>query len=157
MDRRDAATIKDLKDLIIPQLRALYGPKNPTLHTLDIIITRRRNPTHMTYTAQAIAYTSPAPKSFSEWKLLVQSEPCREVLRAVESLWGIVENKMEEDVPGESKMSSDESASVKEKEKKESPKERVELRKKGIMKEGHTWFGLKGVSVEHAVDGATTM
>ncbi|KAF2654366.1 hypothetical protein K491DRAFT_693896 [Lophiostoma macrostomum CBS 122681] len=99
MDRSDVKACKDLKDLILSNIRALYGPIFPTTHTFDIIL--HEHPPE--FAALAIAYTddaSPNKGSFRKWKQVARGMSRGGNLHALGALWSEVQVLMREWIPG---------------------------------------------------------
>ncbi|KAF2654363.1 hypothetical protein K491DRAFT_758996 [Lophiostoma macrostomum CBS 122681] len=92
----NAQLIKELKELILTDIRALYAPQNPPLTNFDIIASGRvgylQGKRYNYICAQAIVYTK--PNSLASWKLLATGSERETVDAAFGALWTEVQSKM---------------------------------------------------------------
>ncbi|KAF3000273.1 hypothetical protein E8E13_008206 [Curvularia kusanoi] len=81
-------TMKNLKDMIISQLQAVYGRSYPIHSKFDVMYLKKQHKYH----ARAIVYDgSPRERIHrSRWSFLVDGEGCLNVLAALENLWTLV-------------------------------------------------------------------
>ncbi|KAI4646112.1 uncharacterized protein J4E79_010621 [Alternaria viburni] len=89
--------IELLKNMILDQVRALYGHSYPTSQYTFSVITSvlysgELKPPNERYIAEVIVYTAPA--SLAEWELVLRGEDAESTVEAMENLYYSVQQEV---------------------------------------------------------------